>query len=89
MSLERFFFFNFFFQVYGSNFNVEMFSGMGIYVMNRNVMIKLLKEYFPKANNLKNEVIPGAISLGLKVSFFFFFFEISNFKQIKIRKFNR
>nr|KAJ0218140.1 hypothetical protein LSAT_V11C300128730 [Lactuca sativa] len=53
--------------VYGSNFNVEMFSGMGIYVMNRNVMIKLLKESFPKANNLKNEVIPGAISLGLKV----------------------
>lgn len=35
--------------------------------MNRNVMIKLLNESFPKANDLKNEVIPGAISLGLKV----------------------
>ncbi|XP_076927402.1 inactive glucose-1-phosphate adenylyltransferase small subunit 2, chloroplastic-like [Bidens hawaiensis] len=45
----------------------ETFSGMGIYVINRHVMIKLLKECFPKANDLKNEVIPGAISLGLKV----------------------
>ncbi|KAK9074805.1 hypothetical protein SSX86_003124 [Deinandra increscens subsp. villosa] len=52
--------------VQGSKFN-EKFSSMGIYVMNRHVMIKLLKESFPKANDLKNEVIPGAISLGLKV----------------------
>lgn len=60
----------FFFQVNGSKFNNgfhEKFSSMGIYVMNRNVMIKLLNESFPKANDLKNEVIPGAISLGLKV----------------------
>ena len=40
---------------------------MGIYVINRDVMIKLLKEYFPKANDLTSEVIPGAISLGMKV----------------------
>ncbi|KAI3665277.1 hypothetical protein L6452_43901 [Arctium lappa] len=56
--------------VQGSKFNDgfhEKFSGMGIYVMNRQVMIKLLKESFPKANDLKYEVIPGAISLGLKV----------------------
>nr|XP_043608643.1 inactive glucose-1-phosphate adenylyltransferase small subunit 2, chloroplastic [Erigeron canadensis] len=45
----------------------EKFPSMGIYVINRHVMIKLLKESFPKANDLKNEVIPGAISLGLKV----------------------
>ncbi|KAJ0440203.1 putative glucose-1-phosphate adenylyltransferase [Helianthus annuus] len=54
------------FQVQGSKFN-QKFSSMGIYVINRQVMIKLLKESFPKANDLKNEVIPGAISLGLKV----------------------
>ncbi|KAM0057429.1 putative glucose-1-phosphate adenylyltransferase [Helianthus debilis subsp. tardiflorus] len=54
------------FQVQGSKFS-EKFSSMGIYVINRQVMIKLLKESFPKANDLKNEVIPGAISLGLKV----------------------
>ncbi|KAI3502785.1 hypothetical protein L1887_31102 [Cichorium endivia] len=56
--------------VNGSKFNNgfhEKFSSMGIYVMNRHVMIKLLNESFPKANDLKNEVIPGAISLGLKV----------------------
>ncbi|XP_071694994.1 inactive glucose-1-phosphate adenylyltransferase small subunit 2, chloroplastic-like [Rutidosis leptorrhynchoides] len=45
----------------------EKLSSMGIYVMNRHVMIKLLQESFPTANDLKNEVIPGAISLGLKV----------------------
>ncbi|KAI3712785.1 hypothetical protein L1987_71350 [Smallanthus sonchifolius] len=58
------------FEVPGSKFNDgfnDKFSSMGIYVMNRHVMIKLLKESFPKANDLKNEVIPGAISLGLKV----------------------
>ncbi|KAL4569084.1 hypothetical protein LXL04_024711 [Taraxacum kok-saghyz] len=54
--------------VHGSKFNNDdKFSSMGIYVMNRHVMIKLLKESFPKANNLKDEVIPGAISLGLKI----------------------
>ncbi|GJW81210.1 inactive glucose-1-phosphate adenylyltransferase small subunit 2, chloroplastic [Tanacetum coccineum] len=56
--------------VHGAKFNVglnEAVSSMGIYVMNRHVMIKLLKESFPTANDLKNEVIPGAISLGLKV----------------------
>lgn len=41
--------------------------------MNRHVMIKLLKESFPKANDLKNDVIPGAISLGLKVSLSYHF----------------
>lgn len=56
-----------------SKFNNETLSGMGIYVINRHVMIKLLKECFPKANDLKNEVIPGAVSLGLKVSLYYHF----------------
>ncbi|XP_075488182.1 inactive glucose-1-phosphate adenylyltransferase small subunit 2, chloroplastic isoform X2 [Primulina tabacum] len=43
------------------------FPSMGIYVINRNTMIKLLREYFPSANDLKSEVIRGAVSLGLKV----------------------
>ncbi|GFY81223.1 ADP-glucose pyrophosphorylase small subunit 2 [Actinidia rufa] len=42
------------------------FPGMGIYVINRDVMIKLLTEHFPKANDLRSEIIPGAISLGMK-----------------------
>ncbi|XP_073027080.1 inactive glucose-1-phosphate adenylyltransferase small subunit 2, chloroplastic isoform X2 [Primulina eburnea] len=43
------------------------FPSMGIYVINRNTMIKLLREYFPSANDLKSEIIRGAVSLGLKV----------------------
>lgn len=43
------------------------YPGMGIYVINRDVMIKLVKEYFPTANDLRGEIIPGAISLGMKV----------------------
>ncbi|CAA0838714.1 Inactive glucose-1-phosphate adenylyltransferase small subunit 2- chloroplastic [Striga hermonthica] len=43
------------------------FPSMGIYVINRDVMVKLLKEYFPTANELKSQVISGAISLGMKV----------------------
>lgn len=46
------------------------FPGMGIYVINRDVMIKLLAEYFPTANDLKSQVISGAISLGMKVASF-------------------
>ncbi|XP_058184220.1 inactive glucose-1-phosphate adenylyltransferase small subunit 2, chloroplastic isoform X1 [Rhododendron vialii] len=46
----------------------KKFPGMGIYVINRDAMIKLLREHFPEANVLKSEVIPGAISLGMKVN---------------------
>lgn len=42
---------------------------MGIYVINRDVMTKLLTEYFPTANDLRCEVIPQAISMGMNVSF--------------------
>ncbi|KAM7489343.1 hypothetical protein LguiB_026827 [Lonicera macranthoides] len=54
-------------QDYNDIIDEEHFPSMGIYVINRDVMIKLLKEYFPKANDLTSEVIPGAISLGMKV----------------------
>ncbi|KAK4387865.1 Inactive glucose-1-phosphate adenylyltransferase small subunit, chloroplastic [Sesamum angolense] len=43
------------------------FPSMGIYVINRDIMIKLLTEHFPTATDLKSQVIPGAISLGMKV----------------------
>ncbi|KAL2507205.1 Inactive glucose-1-phosphate adenylyltransferase small subunit 2 [Forsythia ovata] len=43
------------------------FPSMGIYVINKNIMRKLLMEYFPFANDLRSEVIPGAISLGMKI----------------------
>ena len=43
-------------------------ASMGIYVVKKEIMIKLLSEHFPKANGFGSEVIPGAISIGMKVS---------------------
>ncbi|PON56667.1 Glucose-1-phosphate adenylyltransferase [Parasponia andersonii] len=40
---------------------------MGIYLINKGVMKRLLDDYFPKANDLASEVIPGAIAIGMKV----------------------
>lgn len=40
---------------------------MGIYVFKKDSMVKILKEYLPKANDFENEVIKGAISMGMKV----------------------
>ncbi|XP_057957065.1 inactive glucose-1-phosphate adenylyltransferase small subunit 2, chloroplastic [Malania oleifera] len=48
------------------------FASMGIYVINRDTMTKLLTEYFPRANDFKSEVIPGAISSGMKVQAYLF-----------------
>lgn len=45
-------------------------GSMGIYVIKRDVMMKLLTEYFPTANDFVSEVITGAISMGMKVSNF-------------------
>lgn len=45
------------------------YPSMGIYVINRDIMIKLLTEHYPTVNDLKSQVIPGAISLGMKVGF--------------------
>ncbi|KAK2974335.1 hypothetical protein RJ640_018042, partial [Escallonia rubra] len=47
-------------------------DSMGIYVISRDAMIKLLREYFPKAIDFTSQVIPGAISLGMKVHAFQF-----------------
>ncbi|XP_034686491.1 inactive glucose-1-phosphate adenylyltransferase small subunit 2, chloroplastic isoform X3 [Vitis riparia] len=41
-------------------------ASMGIYVVKKEIMIKLLREHFPKANGFGSEVIPGAISIGMK-----------------------
>ncbi|KAK3035389.1 hypothetical protein RJ639_032917, partial [Escallonia herrerae] len=47
-------------------------DSMGIYVISRDAMIKLLREYFPKAIDLTTQVIPGAIALGMKICAFQF-----------------
>ncbi|KAI5670052.1 hypothetical protein M9H77_19905 [Catharanthus roseus] len=55
-----------------NNNNNSFLQSMGIYMINRDVMKKLLTEYFPTANDLRGEVIPGAISLGMKIQAFEF-----------------
>ncbi|KAL6578215.1 hypothetical protein OROMI_010543 [Orobanche minor] len=40
---------------------------MGIYVINRDTMINLLTQHFPTVNDFKSQLIPGAISLGMKI----------------------
>ncbi|KAF7150530.1 hypothetical protein RHSIM_Rhsim02G0088100 [Rhododendron simsii] len=42
-------------------------ASMGIYVFSKHVMLDLLREKFPGANDFGSEVIPGATSLGLRV----------------------
>lgn len=42
-------------------------ASMGIYVVSKNVMLDLLREKFPGANDFGSEVIPGATALGLRV----------------------
>jgi ADP-glucose pyrophosphorylase len=49
-------------------------ASMGIYVVSKNVMLDLLREKFPGANDFGSEVIPGATSIGLRVSFCFIHF---------------
>lgn len=51
-------------------------ASMGIYVISKDVMMNLLRENFPGANDFGSEVIPGATSIGMRVrgpifSFFF------------------
>ncbi|XP_038989179.1 inactive glucose-1-phosphate adenylyltransferase small subunit 2, chloroplastic [Phoenix dactylifera] len=45
---------------------------MGIFVIKRDMMIKLLEKVLPKANDFRSEVIQGAISMGLKVHAYMF-----------------
>ncbi|GAV67162.1 NTP_transferase domain-containing protein, partial [Cephalotus follicularis] len=47
-------------------------SSMGIYLINRDIMAKLLNEYYPDANDFGSEVIPGAVSMGMKVQAYLF-----------------
>lgn len=42
-------------------------ASMGIYVISKDVMLDLLRNKFPAANDFGSEVIPGATSLGLRV----------------------
>lgn len=55
-------------------------ASMGIYVISKDVMLNLLRDKFPGANDFGSEVIPGATSIGMRVSILlvsflcFFFF---------------
>ncbi|WOL03636.1 inactive glucose-1-phosphate adenylyltransferase [Canna indica] len=51
------------------NSNAE---NMGIYVIRRDILIKLLKKELPEAYDFGTEVIQGAISLGMKVHAYMF-----------------
>lgn len=42
-------------------------ASMGIYVVSKHVMLDLLREKFPGANDFGSEVIPGATSIGMRV----------------------
>lgn len=42
-------------------------ASMGIYVVSKDAMMKLLREQFPHANDFGSEVIPGATSIGMAV----------------------
>ena len=42
-------------------------ASMGIYVISKDVMLNLLREKFPGANDFGSEVIPGATSIGMRV----------------------
>ena len=45
-------------------------ASMGIYVISKDVMLNLLRDKFPGANDFGSEVIPGATSLGMRVCTF-------------------
>lgn len=51
-------------------------ASMGIYVVSKNVMLDLLRDQFPGANDFGSEVIPGATDLGLRVSVSLSLFEL-------------
>lgn len=50
---------------------------MGIYVIKRDIMIKLLEQVLPKANDFRSEVIQGAISMGMKVRILSVFLQLN------------
>lgn len=42
-------------------------ASMGIYVISKDIMLQLLRDKFPAANDFGSEVIPGATNIGLRV----------------------
>ncbi|KAM3256799.1 hypothetical protein ACQJBY_049301 [Aegilops geniculata] len=42
-------------------------ASMGIYVFSKDVMLRLLRDNFPSANDFGSEVIPGATEIGMRV----------------------
>lgn len=46
-------------------------ASMGIYVISKDVMLNLLRDKFPGANDFGSEVIPGATEIGLRVCYIF------------------
>ncbi|KAG0495436.1 hypothetical protein HPP92_000127 [Vanilla planifolia] len=47
-------------------------ASMGIYVISKEIMLHLLREKFPAANDFGSEVIPGATDMGLRVQAYLF-----------------
>ncbi|KAH0707068.1 hypothetical protein KY289_012144 [Solanum tuberosum] len=47
-------------------------ASMGIYVISKDVMLNLLRQSFPAANDFGSEVIPGATSIGMRVQAYLF-----------------
>nr|GMC84521.1 glucose-1-phosphate adenylyltransferase small subunit 2, chloroplastic [Ipomoea batatas] len=45
---------------------------LGIYVVSKDVVVNLLRQKFPEANDFGSEVIPGATSIGLRVQAYLF-----------------
>ncbi|KMT15596.1 hypothetical protein BVRB_3g059420 [Beta vulgaris subsp. vulgaris] len=52
--------------------NCTTYASMGIYVIRKDVMVNMLREELPWANHFRSEVIPGALSLGMKVQAYLF-----------------
>jgi glucose-1-phosphate adenylyltransferase len=44
-------------------------ASMGIYVISKHVMLQLLRDQFPGANDFGSEVIHGATELRMRVSY--------------------
>ncbi|KAI3982452.1 hypothetical protein MKX01_010486 [Papaver californicum] len=55
-----------------NSISMSSYGSIGIYVIKKDAMIKLLREYFPMANDLATEIIPGAIKIGMKVQSYIF-----------------
>ncbi|KAJ7550621.1 hypothetical protein O6H91_07G109700 [Diphasiastrum complanatum] len=52
--------------------DMSYIASMGIYVVSKDAMVKLLRQEFPGANDFGSEVIPGATQIGMKVQAYLF-----------------